>query len=282
MNIKKINEKDIKMIIADIDGTLTPRGRMLTERTVQMIKRLKDHGIEFVLASGRPLDELDCLIDNWKCPHDLFAFHIGMNGGQLKDLHDGKSDEFFKLDPKHLKEILELMEPFDLNPCIYFRGNILCKRIDEKVLASIGRTGKKAIAYRDLSEMYSEPNAKIIFRMDLERMAECEAFAKQHPSPYWNVFKSGPWNLEFSDARINKAYPLSIISERTGISLENMIAFGDTSNDNEMLKAVGWGVCMKNGTEDTKQATKDVTELSNEEDGVADYIEKNILNKFGW
>lgn len=282
MNIETIKEKDLKLIIADIDGTLTGRGRMLTDRARDIIKRLKSHGVEFALASGRPLDELECLVNHWQCEEDLFAFHIGMNGGQLKDFHTNSSDEFFKMETQHLKEILELMEPFDLNPCIYYHGNILCKRIDEMVIKSIGRTGKKAIEYQDLSEMYSEPNAKIIFRMEPEQMAECEAFAKKHPSPYWNVFKSGPWNLEFSDSRINKAYPLHIISERCKIALDEMIAFGDTSNDNEMLQAVGWGVCMKNGTEDTKQSAKDITEFTNEEDGVMDYIEKKILNKFGW
>ena len=282
MDINNLKKEDLKLVIADIDGTLVNKGRILKPKTKEVIERLKKNGVEFALASGRPLDELSCLIDIWNCEEDMFTFQIGMNGGQLKDFHDGQIDEFFKIDPIHLKEILELMEPFDINPCIYYHGNILCKRVDEHVLMSIGRTNKKAIPYDNIAQMYSEPTAKIIFRMEPSQMDECEAFAKKHPSPYWNVFRTGKFNLEFGDSRINKSYPFKIFAETYGISLENMIAFGVNSNVNEMLKEAGWGVCLLNGTEDTKSFADDITRLSADEEGLAYYIEEKILNKFGW
>lgn len=113
-------------------------------------------------------------------------------------------------------------------------------------------------------------------------MDECEAYASQFSSPHWHKFRTGPFCLAFSDARIYKAYPLNIICQRIGISLKQTIAFGDTSNDNEILKTAGWGVCMFNGTEDTKNISDDVTALSAYEDGLADYLEKEVLQRNGW
>lgn len=66
------------------------------------------------------------------------------------------------------------------------------------------------------------------------------------------------------------------------LPLENVIAFGDTTNDNEMLEISGLGVCMFNGSEDTKKAADDITEKSNNEDGFAYYMERHFLKPLGW
>ena len=58
-----------------------------------------------------------------------------------------------------------------------------------------------------------------------------------------------------------------------GITMDEVMAFGDSGNDIGMLKAVGLGVAMGNATADAKAASKAVT-LSNEEDGIAYYINK--------
>ena len=51
--------KDVRLVICDIDGTLVKNNRELTQRTKDVIQRLRKHGILFGIASGRPLDELD-------------------------------------------------------------------------------------------------------------------------------------------------------------------------------------------------------------------------------
>ena len=56
-----------------------------------------------------------------------------------------------------------------------------------------------------------------------------------------------------------------------------MIAFGDAENDIEMLKCAGWSVCLKNGMDDVKAITDDITEYTSSEDGVGKYLLKNIL-----
>ena len=57
-------------------------------------------------------------------------------------------------------------------------------------------------------------------------------------------------------------------------SLERTIAFGDGENDVEMLTAVGHGVAMQNARQAAKQASDAVNALSNNQDGVADYLER--------
>ena len=53
------------------------------------------------------------------------------------------------------------------------------------------------------------------------------------------------------------------------------MAFGDTSNDNDMLKVAGCGVCMINGTDDTKASANAITKHDNDHDGLAIYLEES-------
>ena len=55
-----------------------------------------------------------------------------------------------------------------------------------------------------------------------------------------------------------------------------MVAFGDTTNDNDMLQYSGLGVCMSNGSDDTKAIADDITKCSNDEDGFAQYMEEKF------
>jgi hydroxymethylpyrimidine pyrophosphatase-like HAD family hydrolase len=58
-----------------------------------------------------------------------------------------------------------------------------------------------------------------------------------------------------------------------------ILAFGDTTNDNSMLEEAGWGVCLCNGSDDTKACADDVTRYSCREDGFADYLESWLFRE---
>ena len=58
---------------------------------------------------------------------------------------------------------------------------------------------------------------------------------------------------------------------------EQIVAFGDTTNDNSMLEQAGWGVCLLNGSNDTKAIADEITKHTCSEDGFANYVEEYIL-----
>ncbi len=64
------------------------------------------------------------------------------------------------------------------------------------------------------------------------------------------------------------------IANYLSIDQQDVIAFGDEHNDLELLDYAGWGVVMANGTDQLKGIANDVTPLSNQEDGLAVYLEK--------
>lgn len=270
-------ERSTRLVICDVDGTLVGNNRMLSPAARQVIDQLRQQGIYFGIASGRPVSEVETLLERWQI-QEPFDVVIGMNGAELWDGIHGDFSDYFKLKPEWIKEIMELMAPFDLNACIYKDEGMLCQREDEMTLQSVRRSGKKIQIAQSNEEFYAQANAKIMFRTTPDRLDAAEKYAKEHPSSFYKAFRTGPFILEFADRRISKAYALKKFCEKHHFQMEEVLAFGDTSNDNEMLKASGWGVCLCNGSEDTKAAANAITEKSNNEDGFAWYMKQHFFN----
>lgn len=267
------------LIIADIDGTLAGKGQEMMPITRRAFQELHKRGAKLGVASGRPAS--DTLIKRtqcWDLGFDLDVL-VGMNGGQVLDQNTGKYEEFYKLKKEYIKEIIEMMEPTGLNPFVYKTGYMLSQYLDERMSASAMRNHEPAIPAKDISELWEEDNAKLLFRLpDDESLVEgIVAFAKAHPKPYYQSFLTGPMMLEFQDPRVNKGLAVQKYCEENGIDLKDVIAFGDATNDNEMLEVAGLGVCLKNGLESTKAYADVVMDYTCEEDGVGRYLFDTIL-----
>ena len=82
--------------------------------------------------------------------------------------------------------------------------------------------------------------------------------------------------LEFAHVKTDKVNALRKYCEIHQIDPQMVIAFGDASNDNGILLYSGLGICLKNGTEDTKAIADLVLTKDNDEDGFADYVETHL------
>ena len=272
----------VSLVICDIDGTLVNSDFQLTPKTKEVIDRLHDNGVYFGIASGRSIDQQVQKYAKEKGFGYEFDVLIGMNGSELWDGINMKRYDYYKLKKEWIKEIIEMMNPFDLNPFIYLGNIVLCKKADEATLKSVFKNNAEFEVAKSEEQFYQEENAKIMYRASEEKILEIEEFLKKHPSPHYRGFKTQKTLIEFSDVRVSKDVALRSFCEINNIPLSEVMAFGDLSNDNEMLECSGWGVCLLNGTEDTKAIADDVTEKTNDEDGFAHYIEKHVLNKYGW
>lgn len=103
----------IRLVIADVDGTLVNDHRELSSYTKSVIERLHEQGILFGVASGR--DYLQLLEDNEYWGFDFpFDVTMGMNGGQVYIAETRKLYEYNKLSEETVKSIVEMMDPLEL------------------------------------------------------------------------------------------------------------------------------------------------------------------------
>jgi len=270
----------IKLVIADIDGTLVDYGKNIMPITRQALIDLHEKGVLLGIASGRPVgDQLKANAKRWDLDFQ-FDVIIGMNGGQLLDVRNDTYQEFYKLKAEVIKEIIDMMRPLNLNPFVYKEGYMLSGVLDEEMKASSVRNHEPAIPVKDEAELWEEDNAKLLFRLpeDADEVRKIVEFANKHPKPYYQSFLSGPKMLEFQDPRVNKGVALIEYCKANQIELSEVIALGDASNDNDMLKVAGLGVCLKSGTQDTLAIADVITEFNCDEDGAGRYLYEYVLN----
>lgn len=273
--------KKPRVIAADIDNTLMPKHQEFSNATVEAIIRLRNEEIYFGIASGRPKNELYTMLNNWKKLGIENDFVIASNGCVLIDNLTGKEYEYYFMKPEQIKETIELMKPLNCNPTTSIDGVSWSGYYDDFVKMSEDYLGipVKVCESDDYHELWVKPVGKIMFRIpDPELMPEIEEYVRNHPIEGLSGFKTNPYAFEFTDSRANKGIAMKNFCELHNINIEDSMAFGDTSNDNDMLKIAGVGVCLLNGTDDTKACADYITEYDVENNGFARFVQKHLFN----
>jgi Cof subfamily protein (haloacid dehalogenase superfamily) len=266
--------KPIRMVIADVDGTLVTQEKVLTKRAVEAVLRLHDAGIQFSVTSGRPPRGMAMLIDPLKLTQPLAAF----NGGVL-----------IKPD---LKTVVD--------------QKFLPAGVPEKVIEAIENHGLDVWLYTDIEWFVRDPNAPHVAREqwtvkfpptvvktfagllgrvakivgvsdDLERVAKCEKDVQQAGGTHISAARSQPYYLDVTHPQANKGEVVLSISRLLNIPTAEIATLGDMPNDVLMFKKSGVSIAMGNASPEVQAAATYVTS-TNEDEGFAKAIEKFVLN----
>ena len=271
-----MNYKNIKVISSDIDGTIVDSSHEIHESTAAKINELMKKGYIFGLASGRPAKDISTKYKEWKIDRQ-FDFLIGLNGVELYDNSTGETISYNLLKKEWIKEIIEEMSAFGATVHIY-REDYYCSSLETERAWYSAFKNKRKFVVIPIEDFWSRDNGGLMFRCPLERMPEIEeklASINSQDRGYVG-FKTQKDLVEFSNSEANKGYALKKYCELHNIDLDDVMAIGDTTNDNEMLK-VCHGVCMLNGSDDTKACAEIITEKTDKEDGFIDFVDKYLL-----
>ncbi len=269
------NRMNIKLVIADLDNTLALTGEPMPELNKQALRALHDRGIRFCLASGKNLYILKQIEKSWNLDFEQ-AFVIGMNGSELLNRVRNRTFEYETLSAETIREIYDLMSPFNLNPFVYWNDGILIREYDDDLEASCKRNHLQKYYFRDIGPLWQKENAKVLYRMKEELVPSVREYLEKHKSDKWTLVQTQKTMLEFVHPETSKGHTLQRICEMENIPLDEVMAFGDSENDDEMLK-ICHGICLKNGMESSKRLSEAVTDLDCEEGGFGDYLFKNLL-----
>ena len=262
---------NIKLIIMDMDGTLLNSEKIVDSYTKNLLEKLCADGYRLGIASGRPITGLKKTVHALGI-EDIVSFMTGSNGAELYDARDGQEKCFYQLEPAVIDEITTLYKPFGLNPYVYQGEDCYAYRSDSTIERA-ARNNHLGIVLCNLKEEIKTPQSKLVLSTPPEKMKHVESFYEEHKSDKYRAFKSQADMFEFVHPELSKVYGIKYYCGKYGYDISEAAAFGDTTNDIEMLKECGTGVCMCNGTEDAKQAADIVTKYSNDESGLARELE---------
>jgi len=270
---------DIKLIVMDMDGTLLNSNKEISIYTKNLLKELGTEGYKLGIASGRPIIGLKRTIEALGIGAYI-NFMTGSNGAELYDADRDKEECFYQLGPEIIDEIINLYKPFNLNPYVYQGDNCYAYRNDSTIERA-ARNNHLGIVLCNMKEEIKTPQSKLVLSTPPGKMEEVEAFYEQHKSDKYRAFKSQEDMFEFVHPELSKVYGIAYYCGQNKFSIREAVSFGDTTNDIEMIKECGTGVCMCNGTDDAKSAADIITQYSNDEDGLARELERILGRKSG-
>lgn len=263
---------DLHVIVMDMDGTLLNDNKKVSEYTKNILRKHKKRGLKIGIASGRPILGVKRTVEALGIS-DIIQFMVASNGAELYDVSDREEKGFFKLDVQTIFEIIEQYKQFNLNPYVYQGEDCYAVRND-LTIERAARNNHLGIHLCDMRKEVVSPQSKLVLSTSPEKMEAVEAFYEEHKSEKYRAFKSQADMFEFVHPKLSKVYGIKYYCEKYGYDISNVIAFGDTTNDLEMVDECGVGVCMCNGTNDVKAVADIITEFSNDDDGLAKELEK--------
>lgn len=261
----------IKLMMFDMDGTLLTDEKQITEPTRQILKKAKEQGILLGIATGRAKFLLERTLKEYGVDH-LFDVAVALNGVMIVDLNQDEVTYTHRLTPKMTHDIADKVMKLDTNLIGYTDKKVYVRFDDEQAKRSSNMLQVPIEVY-DFTQTDRDWDKLLAIRVNPFTKEEF-AYLQAMDNEEYHGFETDVNSFEIVDSRISKASGIQALCEKLQISMEEVLAFGDSGNDVEMLKECGIGVCMGNGNAQAKQVADAIT-LSNEEDGIVAYLEQN-------
>ena len=266
-----------KMIVLDLDGTLTNNKKEITPRTKQALMQAQAAGVHVVLASGRPTYGIVPLAEELKLK-DNGGYILAFNGGKIIDCTNNKVLFEQKLDEQLVPILFQEAKKAGMEILTYQGEGIAATNKDDEYVQHEAFINKMPVMqYDDFLNQLVYPINKCLIVGDPTPLHELEIRLAKELEGKMDVYRSADFFLECVPLGIDKARALDRLISSLGISREEVIACGDGYNDLSMIRFAGLGVAMANAAKDI-QSEADFVTLSNEEDGVAHVIEHFILS----
>lgn len=264
-----------KLIVLDLDGTLTNSQKVITPRNRETLIRVQEQGVRLVLASGRPTYGIVPLANELRM-NEFGGFILSYNGGEIINWETGEMI-YENVLPNDIVPILyESARNHHLSILTYDGAEIVTENSKDPYVEKEAFLNKMAV--RETNDFLTDitlPIAKCLIVGDADKLIPLESELSLRLQGKINVFRSEPYFLELVPQGIDKAQSLAVLLKELGIGREEIIAIGDGYNDLSMIKFAGLGIAMGNAQEPVKKAADYIT-LSNEEDGVAEAIDRHM------
>jgi Cof subfamily protein (haloacid dehalogenase superfamily) len=274
-----LERSDLYSIIAlDLDGTLLTDELRITERSRAAVRRARARGVRVVLASARPPRSMR----RYWAELELETPVVAYNGALVWDVEQGRALFHEPLLPDAARGLIAYLrrEHPDLNLSIECGDRWYIDDLTEEVRRAIERyeidppSGTGCLE-RVLAEE-AEAISKVLFRGNHQTGVSLLAALPPDLAERLHITTSGEWFCEVMAAGATKAAAIEWTAGYLGLEPRGILAIGDSPNDVPMLRAACLGVAMGNAAPLVAEAA-DVVTLSNNEDGVAEAIERYVL-----
>lgn len=259
----------IKLIASDMDGTLLDDNKNLPENFTEVIEKLFDKNIRFVISSGRSFCTLKEQFTQYL---DDMTF-ICDNGAYIVD--KGKEISVSVLPKATVDEVVDFCAEHKLTAILCGRNGTWHNAGNDEQLASVCNYYVNQVHMDDLTQCNDDIYKIAILQQDgIEKDGYPKLRNKFGDS--YNVQLSGERWVDIMNKDVNKGDALRRLENRLGIKYEETMAFGDYLNDVEMLNNAYYSFAMENAHKEVKKVAN-FTTGSNNDNSVMKEISKYCL-----
>lgn len=264
-----------KMIVLDLDDTLLNSDQMISNRSKEALMKAQQEGKKVVLASGRPTFGMNSFAEELNLAN-YESYILSFNGGKI--INCRSKEDFFSstLSIEAVQRLYEISVQEDVYIHTYVGDTIITAEENPYTTIESNLTGLPITLVDSFVEGVTEPVVKVLMVGEPEHLKKVEKKLQEKLGEEFSVMRSKPYFLEFTDKGITKGTSIEKLINECGIKREEVIAVGDSYNDQEMIEFAGLGVAMGNAPDDIKKISDYITD-TNENDGVAKVVEKFLL-----
>lgn len=267
-----------KILFTDIDGTLINDKKEVPKENMEAIKKALAAGHYVVIATGRPLVSGIMIAEKTEL-NMPGCYLIAYNGAVVYDFGKNKMIEEKTLSYDLVLELFRRAEQAGIYIQTYYKEQVVARCKTEELEAYCKHAKMDYLISDDIMEVLKEEPKKAML-IDFKEKEKLRRFRSENMD--WqegkcNSFFSTDSYLEYAPLGATKATGIHYLCEFLNIPLENTIAAGDERNDIPMIQEAHIGVAMQNAKAEIKEVADYVTKRTNNEGGIAEIIEKFML-----
>jgi hypothetical protein len=267
-----------KVLVLDIDGTLTNSDKEITPATKQGIINIMERGHKVILASGRPTPGMRRYEEELELTK-YGGYLLSFNGARVVECKSGNI-VYQKTLPLHI--VPKLYDFAKEHGCglITYEGDVVISAFepDEYVKLEARINGMTIKVVDNFREYVDFDINKCLMTAAPDVAPEYEKFLHDTYEEYASVYRSEEFFIEIMPKNVDKAASLDKMLETVGLTRDDAICCGDGFNDVSMIKYAGVGVAMGNAKPVVKEAADYVTG-TNDEDGLVQVIDEFVLKE---
>lgn len=269
----------VNLIALDLDDTLLNDDRQITDLNVKALRECVQKGIYVVLCSGRAEDAILPFVRRLEIAgKEHGRFLIAINGCSIFDLHKRQNIFCKKVEPEILKRANQIAEDFGLRSEVYTPDTIYYREATKWTKLDVDLCGLKGEAVEDYDNFLNRGFTKMLVPGEPEQLLVLQQMLRNEFGNRAVIFTSKPYFLEILPPDCGKGEAVSWLANELLIPQENTMGFGDSMNDESLIKMCGYGVAMCNGLAAIKNIADFVTDFDNNHDGPGHFLYDNVLN----
>lgn len=271
-----LKKNTYSLLAIDLDGTLVNSDKVITPRTLKALEEVQQKGVQIVISTGRPVEGAMHIAEQLELTQ-RGGFLVSYNGALVHDCLAGEEIFSCPVPDRHIPFLLQRALENDCAFVVYQGDVVLTTDASSEYVQYSGRNNHLPVREaRDFLKEAVPPFYKGLIVGEPSQMPSLRDRLTKEMHGGLDFCLSEPFFLECVAPGVSKMGGIEAVLRRTGTPIEQVIAMGDSDNDVSMIQRAGLGVAMGNAREKAKLAA-DVVTASNEEDGVADIIEKYLL-----